>query len=282
MSGRCGTLAVVSDVDPSGGTPTDASPALSVDDLVRETGGRLQARSDRPIRGAAVDSRLVGPGQLFVALPGERTDGHLHLADAVERGASALVVMRQIEDVTAFGDVSILRVADGLGALGAVAAAWRRRFDPLVVGITGSIAKTSTKEAVATVLGAGRRVLKSTGNQNNEIGLPLTLMRLGPEHEAAVLEMGMYVSGEIADLAAMAQPSSGVVTVRRTSTGATQARSASVPPRSSGDSGDSEVSEDVGVGASALLAWRARDSSSSRSPISRRIRSMTASTWLIR
>jgi UDP-N-acetylmuramoyl-tripeptide--D-alanyl-D-alanine ligase len=212
VSGGYGTLAAVSDVDPSRGTPTDASPAFSVDDLVRETGGRVLARSDRRIRGAAVDSRLVAKGNLFVALPGERTDGHLHLVDAIERGASALLVTRQVEDVTAFGDVSIIRVADGLAALGAVAAAWRSQFDLLVVGITGSIAKTSTKEAVATVLGASRRTLKTTGNQNNEVGLPLTLMRLGPEDEAAVLEMGMYVSGEIADLAAMAQPSIGVVT----------------------------------------------------------------------
>ena len=81
MSGRYGTLAAVSDVDPSRGTPTDASPALSVDDLVRETGGRLLARSERPVRGAAVDSRLVAKDNLFVALPGERTDGHFHLKD---------------------------------------------------------------------------------------------------------------------------------------------------------------------------------------------------------
>ena len=99
-----------------------------------------------------------------------------------------------------------------LTALGAVAAGWRRRFDPLVVGITGSIAKTSTKEAVAAVFDRRFRTLKSVGNQNNEIGLPLTLMRLGPEHEAAVLEMGMYVGGEIAELARMAQPSIGIVT----------------------------------------------------------------------
>jgi UDP-N-acetylmuramoyl-tripeptide--D-alanyl-D-alanine ligase len=202
----------VSDVDPSMGAHTDVSPKLSVDDLVRLTGGRLLARSDRPIRGAAVDSRLITPGQLFVALPGERTDGHLHLDDAVARGAAALLVTRQVADASPFGDVSIVRVADGLTALGAVAGGWRRRFDPLVVGITGSIAKTSTKEAVATVLGTARRTLKTEGNQNNEVGLPLTLMRLGPEHEAVVLEMGMYVSGEIADLAAMAQPTIGVVT----------------------------------------------------------------------
>jgi len=105
-----------------------------------------------------------------------------------------------------------VRVADGQAALGAVAAGWRRRFTPLVVGITGSIAKTSTKEAAAAVLGVARRTLRTEGNMNNEIGLPLTLLRLGPEHEAAVLEMGMYVGGEIAELAAMAQPSIGVIT----------------------------------------------------------------------
>ncbi|MFL5686283.1 MAG: UDP-N-acetylmuramoyl-tripeptide--D-alanyl-D-alanine ligase [Chloroflexota bacterium] len=206
-----GTLAAVSD-DPTRGTPADPDVALVADDLIRLTGGRPLARSERPVRGAAVDSRLVHPGNLFVALAGERTDGHLHLEDAVARGAAALLVTRQIDDVTPYGDVSILRVADGLAALGTIAAAWRRRFDPLVVGITGSIAKTSTKEAVATVLGATRRTLKTEGNQNNEIGLPLTLLRLGPDDEAAVLEMGMYASGEIADLAAMARPSIGVVT----------------------------------------------------------------------
>lgn len=210
MSGPCATLAAVS-VEPSVPTPPDAA-ALTADDLVRLTGGRLLARSDRRVVGAAVDSRLVVPGQLFVALPGERTDGHLHLDDAVRRGAAAVLVTRGVENPAAYGDVTIVRVADGLAALGAVAAGWRQRFDPLVVGVTGSIAKTSTKEAVATVLAGSMRTLKTEGNQNNEVGLPLTLLRLGPDDEAAVLEMGMYVTGEIADLAAMARPSIGVVT----------------------------------------------------------------------
>jgi UDP-N-acetylmuramoyl-tripeptide--D-alanyl-D-alanine ligase len=212
VSGPYATLAVVTDVDTPSPTPSDAAPALAADDLLRLTGGRLLARSDRPIRGAAVDSRMVDPGQMFVALPGERTDGHLYLDEAIEHGAAALMVTRQVADTDAFGDVTIVRVADALAGLGAVAAGWRRRFDPLVVGVTGSIAKTSTKEAIATVLGATRSTLKTEGNQNNEVGLPLTLLRLGREHRAAVLEMGMYVSGEIADLAAMAQPSIGVVT----------------------------------------------------------------------
>jgi UDP-N-acetylmuramoyl-tripeptide--D-alanyl-D-alanine ligase len=209
----CATLAPVTDVDPS--TPDPADPgvsALTADDLVALTGGRLIARSDRPIRGAAVDSRAVLPGQVFVALPGERVDGHAFLADAAARGASALIVARPLADGADLGDVTIVRVADPLAALGALAAGWRRRFSPLVVGVTGSIAKTSTKEAIAAVLSARFRTLRNEGNLNNEIGLPLTVLRLGPEHQAAVLEMGMYVGGEIAELAAIAQPRIGVVT----------------------------------------------------------------------
>ncbi len=203
----------MTDADPATtASSTKGASGLTADDLVRLTGGRLLARSGRSIRGGAVDSRLVSPGELFIALPGDRTDGHAHVADAVARGAAAVLVSRSPRDPGGLGDVTIVRVADGLVALGAVAAGWRGRFDPLVVGITGSIAKTSTKEAVAAVLGAARRTLKSEGNQNNEIGLPLTLLRLGPEHHAVVLEMGMYTSGEIADLAAMARPSIGVVT----------------------------------------------------------------------
>ncbi|MEX2010671.1 MAG: UDP-N-acetylmuramoyl-tripeptide--D-alanyl-D-alanine ligase [Chloroflexota bacterium] len=189
-----------------------APPALAAEELAKITGGRLVARSSRPIRGAAVDSRIVNPGELFVALPGERTDGHEFLAAAVARGAAALLVTRPPDAATALGDVTIVLVPDALAALHAVAAAWRTRFDPLVVGVTGSIAKTSTKEAIAAVLGERFVTLKNEGNQNNEIGLPLTVLRLGPEHEAAVLEMGMYAGGEIADLAAIARPRIGVVT----------------------------------------------------------------------
>jgi UDP-N-acetylmuramoyl-tripeptide--D-alanyl-D-alanine ligase len=194
--------------------PESEPPSFTADDLRRLTGGRLLRTSDRPIRGAAVDSRLVGEGQIFVALPGERTDGHRFLADAAIAGAAAVVVSRPVpaEVLDALGDVTVLAVPDGLVALGAIAAGWRTRFDPLVVGVTGSIAKTSTKEAIAAVLGTTFRTLRNEGNQNNEIGLPLTLLRLGRDHRAAVLEMGMYAGGDIADLARMARPKIGVVT----------------------------------------------------------------------
>jgi UDP-N-acetylmuramoyl-tripeptide--D-alanyl-D-alanine ligase len=109
-------------------------------------------------------------------------------------------------------DATILAVPDPLEALQAIASAWRLRYDPLVVGITGSIAKTSTKEAVATVLGAAMPTLKNEGNLNNEIGLPLTVLRLRAEHRASVLEMGMYVGGDIADLARIGRPEIGIVT----------------------------------------------------------------------
>jgi UDP-N-acetylmuramoyl-tripeptide--D-alanyl-D-alanine ligase len=213
VTAPCATLAPVTDVEPSTLAPgAPGAPSLSSDDLVRLTGGRLLARSARPIRGAAVDSRLVRPGELFVALPGEQTDGHEFIGEAIARGAAGLLVTRPVPDPAALGDLTVVRVADGVAALGAVAAGWRRRFELLVVGVTGSIAKTSTKEAIAAVLASRFATLRSEGNQNNEIGLPLTLLRLGPEHEAAVLEMGMYTGGEIAELARIAAPSIGVVT----------------------------------------------------------------------
>jgi UDP-N-acetylmuramoyl-tripeptide--D-alanyl-D-alanine ligase len=200
------------------GTPGPDGASLSVDDLVCATGGRLLRRGRRGVRGGAVDSRLVTPGSLFVALAGERTDGHLFVAAAARAGAAAVIVGRA-PDASAgepalerLGDVSVMLVADPLRALHAVAASWRSRFEPLVVGITGSIAKTSTKEAVAAVLACRFVTLRTEGNQNNEVGLPLTVLRLGPEHGAAVLEMGMYTGGEIRDLAAIGRPSIGIVT----------------------------------------------------------------------
>jgi UDP-N-acetylmuramoyl-tripeptide--D-alanyl-D-alanine ligase len=174
----------------------------------------------RAVRGAAVDSRLVRPDVAFFALPGERTDGHRFLVDAIAAGAAALVVRDAaaasgVEALAAERDVTVVLVPDTGVALRAAASAWRRLFDPLVVGITGSLAKTSTKEVVADVLAERWMVLRNEGNRNNEVGLPLTLLDLGPEHGAAVLEMGLYVPGDIALLCDIARPSIGVVTAVR-------------------------------------------------------------------
>lgn len=191
-----------------------ARDALSAGDLVALTGGRLIRDSLRPILGAAVDSRQVRPGELFVALPGARTDGHRFLREAVVAGAAAMLVAEAPDAVTlaALGDVTIVSMPDPLAGLQAVAAGWRDRFSPLVVGVTGSIAKTSTKEAIVVVLGARGQTLRTEGNQNNEIGVPLTLLRLGRDDAHVVLEMGMYTTGEIAHLATLARPEIGVVT----------------------------------------------------------------------
>jgi UDP-N-acetylmuramoyl-tripeptide--D-alanyl-D-alanine ligase len=210
---------VVSDTRHQEPRPGAGSPALTASEVVAATGGRLVRGSARGIRGAAVDSRAVAPGNMFVALAGENTDGHRFLPAVVAAGAAALLVRQDtlaadpaLEAAWAGADIAVVAVPDTLAGLHSVAAAWRRRFDLLVVGVTGSIAKTSTKEAVAAVLSEGFVTLKSEGNANNEIGLPLTILRMGPGHEAAVLEMGMYVGGEIAQLAAIAQPRIGVVT----------------------------------------------------------------------
>jgi len=195
------------------GLVLEPEPGLTADELVAISGGTLVTRSDRPIRGGAVDSRVVEPGNVFVALPGERTDGHAFVGAALAAGAAAALVARVPVPADLSGrDATVVRVDDPLLALQAVASAWRGRFDPLVVGVTGSIAKTSTKEAIAAVLGAAMPTLKNEGNLNNEIGLPLTVLRLRSVHRAAVLEMGMYVGGEIADLARIGRPEIGVVT----------------------------------------------------------------------
>jgi UDP-N-acetylmuramoyl-tripeptide--D-alanyl-D-alanine ligase len=214
VSGACATLGRVTDRrDPSPIDDGGPDRGLTADELATATGGTILARSARPILGGAVDSRAVVPGNVFVALPGERTDGHRFVTAALAAGASGVIVGHRPDDLdVASVDATIVQVDDPLRALQAVASAWRDRFDPLVVGITGSIAKTSTKEAVATVLGAAMPTLKNEGNLNNEIGLPLTILRLRSEHRAAVLEMGMYVGGEIADLARIGRPEIGIVT----------------------------------------------------------------------
>ena len=198
----------------------DGAPSLDAAELARVAGGTLVVAGPAPIRGAAVDSRRVTAGACFFALAGERTDGHRFLGDAVARGAAALVIRETLTAsdraaLTAEAPITIVQVGEPLAALHAVAAAWRSRFHPLVVGVTGSVGKTSTKEQIAEVLAERSVVLRNEGNENNEIGLPLTLLRLLPEHEVAVLEMGMYVPGDIAQLAQLARPRIGVVTAVR-------------------------------------------------------------------
>ena len=188
------------------------APQIPLEDLLAATRGRLIGQTTtRSFSTIAVDSRNVVPGCCFVALRGERVDGHRFVADAVRAGASVALVERPVPGVPESA-AAIVQVSDPLTALQELAAWWRLRSAVRVVGITGSTGKTIAKETVADVLGRRLCVLRSEGNLNSETGLPMTLMRLETEHEVAVLEMGMYTVGEIARLAEIARPEVGIVT----------------------------------------------------------------------
>ena len=160
--------------------------------------------------GYSIDSRTLRPGDLFFAVKGERLDGHDFVEQALAKGAAAAVVRK---DQLARYSVKtrLLAVEDTLTALQTLATAVRRLWGKLVVGVTGSAGKTTTKEAIAHLLATRYRVLKSEGNFNNHFGLPLMLLKLQPEQEVAVIEIGMSHAGEIAALAKIAQPEIGVV-----------------------------------------------------------------------
>jgi UDP-N-acetylmuramoyl-tripeptide--D-alanyl-D-alanine ligase len=174
---------------------------------------RLQsakATAAAAFHGLSTNSREVAPGMLFVALRGERFDAHDFLGDVAARGAAAVVA----ETLPAGFKLPALVVPDTRAALGEIGAYWRRQFDIPVIGVTGSNGKTTVKEMIAAILAAefgADRYLATRGNLNNDIGVPLTLVRLEAEHKAAVIELGMNHPGEIAQLSALAQPTVGLV-----------------------------------------------------------------------
>jgi UDP-N-acetylmuramoyl-tripeptide--D-alanyl-D-alanine ligase len=186
-------------------------PSLTVQDIVRATQGALVAGDlGIPVTGVSIDSRSLGVGEAFFAIHGYRLDGHAFLAEAAARGAACLVVHTLPDEVPA--NVPLVLVEDTTGALGRLAAWHRGRFDIPVVAVTGSNGKTTTKELTAGVLGTRWEVLRPERSFNNQWGLPLTLLKLSPEHQAAVLEIGSNARGEVAALAALASPTVGVVT----------------------------------------------------------------------
>ena len=187
---------------------------LTVTDIVKATGGRVVKPGPDGVvfKGVSTDSRTVGAGELFVPIVGERFDGHDFIEAAFAKGASGALTMPG-KGASSRGNVCQIEVDDTLRALGAIAHYIRdARRDLVVVGITGTNGKTTTKEMLASVLSVRGPVLKNAGNLNNEIGLPLTLMGLDETHWAAVLEMGMSGFGEIARLAKIAEPQVGVIT----------------------------------------------------------------------
>jgi UDP-N-acetylmuramoyl-tripeptide--D-alanyl-D-alanine ligase len=161
--------------------------------------------------GYSIDSRTIQPGELFFAVKGEHMDGHDFVSQAMEKGAAAAVI-RKDQLVRYTAKAGLMTVDDTLVALQTLASAVRRLWGKPLIGVTGSTGKTTTKEAIAHVLSTRFRVLKSEGNFNNHFGLPLMLLKIEPEHDVAVIEMGMSHAGEIAALAKIAQPEIGVVT----------------------------------------------------------------------
>ncbi|MGH2531976.1 MAG: UDP-N-acetylmuramoyl-tripeptide--D-alanyl-D-alanine ligase [Thermomicrobiales bacterium] len=190
-------------------------PTIPLAELLASTNAEVRGNlpPDIAFRWVERDSRSVRPGDLFIAVKGERFDGHQFVPDAVEHGAAAALVARAW--LERLGDVPIplIVVEDPVAALQRLAAARRSSMDLIVVGITGSIGKTSTKEVVAAVLSQRFSTYRSPGNMNSEIGLPLSLLEVEPGTEVAVLEMGgAYASGELALLAEIARPKIAVVT----------------------------------------------------------------------
>src|SRR5581483_10354544 len=173
--------------------------------------GRGDFDRDSVAQGYSIDSRTIQPGELFFAVKGEKMDGHDFVEQALGKGAIAAIVHK--DQRSRYPEKSpLISVGDTLTALQTLAAAVRRLWAKPLVGVTGSAGKTTTKEAIAHVLATEFRVLKSEGNFNNHFGLPLMLLKIEPEHDIAVIEMGMSHTGEIAALAKIAQPEIGVVT----------------------------------------------------------------------
>jgi len=201
---------------------------LTINFAIQAISGEKPHGDDRVIRDAVIDSRNSTPESLFIALPGEKVNGHAHVGEAFAGGSIIALIDQEVPggfntidlrngckagDQLDIGDSPVcLLVEDSLVAMQEIARFWRKQLDVQVVGITGSVGKSTTKEVVAEVLNRRYKTLKSPGNLNNEIGLPLTLLKLNHDHERAVLEMGFYVPGEIDFLCDLALPKVGVVT----------------------------------------------------------------------
>jgi UDP-N-acetylmuramoyl-tripeptide--D-alanyl-D-alanine ligase len=200
---------------------------LSLSDAIEALKGIHPNWAPQIITNASIDSRVVIPGSLFIALPGEQVDGHDYVDEAFNRGACYALVQREVPGENHLLDLRgdsipekdpgfelpiVLLVEDSLKALQQIARFWRNKLDLRVVGITGSVGKSTTKELVASVLEQRYSTLKNLGNLNNEIGLPLTILSLSEGHQQAVLEMGFFVPGEIEFLCGIANPHVGVIT----------------------------------------------------------------------
>jgi UDP-N-acetylmuramoyl-tripeptide--D-alanyl-D-alanine ligase len=183
--------------------------ALSIEEILKATCGELLCGDDRGFSGVSIDSRSISDGEIFFALRGERFDGHDFIEDALKKGSGAVVDKRPA--ILPEGRV-VIKVSDTLKALQELAHFYRKRLKAVVIAITGSNGKTTTKEMTYTVLSKRFRCVRNEGNLNNHIGLPLSILRVPPDSEVVVLELGMNARGEIRRLCEIAMPEHGVVT----------------------------------------------------------------------
>ncbi len=180
----------------------------TLDQLITILGASFQNLPDLTAKGITTDTRSIQPGEVFLALRGEKFDGHDFVRSAINQGAIAAIVDAQFEAA----DLPILVVSDTLQAYQAIAHWWRKQFKIPIIAITGSVGKTTTKELIAAVLSKYGKVHKTQANYNNEIGVPKTLLELNADHDFAVVEMGMRALGEIALLSQIASPDISVIT----------------------------------------------------------------------
>lgn len=183
---------------------------FTIDELIKATHGNLiSAGSSRTVGGVSIDSRKIKSGECFIALKGSHFDGGEFISKAIAAGASVVVTSAEVKVPN---NIGLIKVDDPIVALGDIAAFWRERFTVPCVGITGSNGKSTTKQMTAAALSSLGPVLRTEGNFNNLIGLPLTALRWNADHKVAVLEMGMNAPGEIARLTKIARPDVGLIT----------------------------------------------------------------------
>jgi len=182
---------------------------LTLSEIIGAIGGKVLFGKPDGVGGISIDSRNIAKGDIFLALKGERFDGHDFVSEALKVASGAIV---SVPPASPPADKCIIHVQNTLKALQDMAKYMRRKYNPVVVGITGTNGKTTTKEMASSILSTRYSVLKNTGNLNNQIGLPLSMLELDPSHEAAVLEMGASAPGDIRELCEIAEPAYGVLT----------------------------------------------------------------------
>ena len=202
-------------VQPSGAEvpPAGAPVRWTMAQLLDATQGKLvRGRAEGVFREMVIDSRRTAPGDVFVAIRGQRLDGHQFVDEAAHHGATCLVVSEVPRSVNGASALPTILVEDTTEALGNLARYHRRRIGATVIAVTGSCGKTTTKDLIAHLIDGSRRVHKSFSSFNNHIGVPLTLLQLQPDHQVAVVELGSNHPGEIAYLASIAEPDAAVIT----------------------------------------------------------------------